>query len=132
MHLFSADAIVFSKKVMKTWKNHPQKLLIIGPQSFLCTCLAAQSSPETEILYHQKLGLWYKYISNTVPNCTKRVIGVFYIKKDQTPSQYFIYCNQIITFSYGQSLFEVEISIESKQLQKCFDPIVESWWYLRH
>ena len=46
MQLSSADAIVFSKKnlIPKTWKNRPQKLLIIGPNFFLCTGLAAQTA----------------------------------------------------------------------------------------
>ena len=41
MQLFSADAIVFSKKFQhffltpKKWKNGPQKLLIIGPTPFI-------------------------------------------------------------------------------------------------
>ena len=47
MQLFSADAIVFSKKILnffltpKKWKNGPQKLLIIGPDPFI-----SQSSPD--------------------------------------------------------------------------------------
>ena len=47
MQLFSADAIVFSKKFQhffltpKKWKNGPQKLLIIGPDPFI-----SQSSPD--------------------------------------------------------------------------------------
>ena len=47
MQLFSADAIVFSKKILKIfltpekWKNWPQKLLIIGPDPFI-----SQSSPD--------------------------------------------------------------------------------------
>ena len=50
MQLFSADAIVFSKKKLKifltpkTWKNRPQKLLIIAPNFFLCTGPAAQTA----------------------------------------------------------------------------------------
>ena len=46
MQLFSADAMVFSKKFKKNfltpkkWKNRPKKLLIIGPDPFL-----RQSSP---------------------------------------------------------------------------------------
>jgi hypothetical protein len=50
MQVFSADATMFSKKFklfflpLKTWKNHPQKLLIIGPDLFLCTGLAAQTA----------------------------------------------------------------------------------------
>ena len=41
MQLFSADAIVFSKKNLnlfltpKKWKNGPQKLLIISPNTFI-------------------------------------------------------------------------------------------------
>ena len=39
MQLFSADATMFSKKIFfflptKSWKNLPQKLLIIGPNLF--------------------------------------------------------------------------------------------------
>ena len=47
MQLFSADAMVFSKKLKKKnftpkkWKNGPQKLLIIGPDPFI-----SQSSPD--------------------------------------------------------------------------------------
>ena len=47
MQLFSADAMVFSKKFKKIfltpkkWKNGPQKLLIIGPDPFI-----SQSSPD--------------------------------------------------------------------------------------
>ena len=46
MQLFSADSTMFSKKFFflflttKSWKNFPQKLLIIGPDPFL-----RQSSP---------------------------------------------------------------------------------------
>ena len=48
MQLFSANATVFSKKILnvltlKTWKPL-WKLLIIGPQLFLCTGLAAQTA----------------------------------------------------------------------------------------
>ena len=50
MQLFSADAIVFSKKsknnlTLKTWKNRAQKLLIIvsGPNFFFSTGMAAQT-----------------------------------------------------------------------------------------
>ena len=45
MHFFGEDAIVFSKTFFdpeNMKKNRPQKLLIIGPQLFLCTGLAAQ------------------------------------------------------------------------------------------
>ena len=49
MQLFSADAIVFSRKIQffltpKKWKNLPQKLLIIHPWLFLCTSPAAQTA----------------------------------------------------------------------------------------
>ena len=60
MQLFSADAIVFSKKELKknfdpkTWKSHTQKLLIIGPKLFLMYWPGCPNGPKTEILYHQK------------------------------------------------------------------------------
>ena len=60
MQLFSADAIVFSKKINKkmfdpeNMKNSPQKLLIIGPQLFFMYWPGCPNGPETEILYHQK------------------------------------------------------------------------------
>ena len=47
MQLFSADAMVFSKKILnifltpKKWKNGPQKLLIIGQNPYI-----SQSSPD--------------------------------------------------------------------------------------
>ena len=49
MQLFSADAMIFSKKILiffypKIWKKHPQKLLIIGPNFFLCTGPAVQTA----------------------------------------------------------------------------------------
>ena len=53
MQLFSADAIVFSKKLKKliltpkTWKNRPQKLLIIGPQLFFMYWPGCPNGPET-------------------------------------------------------------------------------------
>ena len=60
MQLFSADAIVFSKKILKkifdpkTWKNRHQKLLIIGPELFFMYWPCCPNGPETEIPYHQK------------------------------------------------------------------------------
>ena len=42
MQLFSADAVF--KITPKTWKNCPQKLLIIGNQLFLSTGPAAQTA----------------------------------------------------------------------------------------
>ena len=60
MQLFSADAIVFSKKNLKKIlprkheKNRPQKLLIIGPQLFFMYWPGCTNGPETEITYHQK------------------------------------------------------------------------------
>ena len=52
MQLFSADVAIFSKNLkrkflsLKTWEDHPQKLLIIGPDPFFSTGLAAQTSPK--------------------------------------------------------------------------------------
>ena len=56
MQLFSADAIVLSKKKLtpKTWKKRPQKLLIIGPQLFFMYWPGCPNGPETEMPYHQK------------------------------------------------------------------------------
>ena len=54
MQLFSADAKVFSKKFKKdfltpkTWKNFPQKLLIIGPQIFFYVLAQKQKSRTTK------------------------------------------------------------------------------------
>ena len=74
LQFFSADTIVFSKKLkknfltLKAWKKHPQKLLIIGPDFFFMYWPGCPNDPETEIQYHQKslnaglgifrLGLW--------------------------------------------------------------------------
>ena len=51
MQLFSADPTMFLKKfniffALKTWKNHPQKLLIIGPDFFLYWPAAAQTAQQ--------------------------------------------------------------------------------------
>ena len=60
MQLFSADAIVFSKKfskfffIPKKWKNGPQKLLIIGlffPQS----SPGHSPQPKIDFSYHEIL-----------------------------------------------------------------------------
>jgi hypothetical protein len=62
MQLFSADPTIFSKNFlinflpMKTLKNRPQKLLIIGPNLFFTVQPSPQ--PKIDILY-------YKY----VPRC---------------------------------------------------------------
>ena len=50
MQLFSADAATFSKKLkkklhLKTWKNHPQKMLIIDPNFFLSIANQPKISP---------------------------------------------------------------------------------------
>ena len=39
---------------LKTWKKHPQKLLIIGPELFFQYWPSCPNGPKTEILYHQK------------------------------------------------------------------------------
>ena len=49
MQLFSGDGIVFPKECLNKFdpqnmKKRPQKLLIIGPQLFLCTDPAAQTA----------------------------------------------------------------------------------------
>ena len=58
MQLFSADAIVFSKKKYNSepqnMKNCPLKLLIIGPQLFFMYWPVCANCAETEILYHKK------------------------------------------------------------------------------
>ena len=54
MQFFSADAIVFSKKFKKlfltpkTWKNCPQKLLIIGPTPFFSILARLPKRPEKQ------------------------------------------------------------------------------------
>ena len=46
MQFFSADATVFFLP-LKTWKNHPQKLLIIGPDPFFQYCHSAHIQPKS-------------------------------------------------------------------------------------
>ena len=59
MQLFSADAIVFSKKINvfftpKKWKNRPQKLLIIGPDPFIPQTSPGHSSqPKIDFPYYE-------------------------------------------------------------------------------
>ena len=38
---------------MKTWKNHPQKLLIIAPKFFFQYCQPAQIQPKSQFLFHK-------------------------------------------------------------------------------
>ena len=49
----------------KTWKNHPQKLLIIGlcPQFFFCT---ANISPKSHFLFHRNVSLRNFYLMTLV------------------------------------------------------------------
>jgi hypothetical protein len=42
------------KLTLKTWKNHPKKLLIIGPDPFFLYWPGCLNGPKTEIPYHQK------------------------------------------------------------------------------
>jgi len=37
----------------KTWKNRPQKLLIIGPNSFFQYCQPTQNQPKSQFLFHK-------------------------------------------------------------------------------
>ena len=57
MQLFSADAAIFSKKKnlpMKTKKNRPQKLLIIGPNLFFHSPAHSQQ-PKIDFSYHKNV-----------------------------------------------------------------------------
>ena len=63
MQLFSADAMVFSKKFWnffltpKKWKNGPQKLLIIGPDPFITQTSPGHSpQPKIDFPYHEVSG----------------------------------------------------------------------------
>ena len=67
MHLFSADAKVFSKKnkkilPLKIWKKHPQKLLIIGPDQ-----------PKSQFLFHKNLPPRDFSIMTLVKTITKKL-----------------------------------------------------------
>ena len=57
MQLFSKDATMFLKKFHHLFfspENHPQKLLIIGPDPFFLYWPGCLNGPKTEIPYHQK------------------------------------------------------------------------------
>ena len=61
MKNFSADATIFSKNfklffLLQTWKNHPQKLLIISPH-FFQYCQPAQNQPKSHFLFHKNISL---------------------------------------------------------------------------
>jgi hypothetical protein len=58
MQLISADAIVFSKKYKppKTFKNHPQKLLIIGPDPFMYFKDQPRPQPRIDFSYYEISG----------------------------------------------------------------------------
>ena len=40
---------------LKTWKNHAQKLLMIGPNPFFQYCQSAQIQPKYKFLFHKNL-----------------------------------------------------------------------------
>ena len=48
MHLFSADSTLFSK----TWKNRPQKLLIINPNPFISQSSPGNTAHSPELIFH--------------------------------------------------------------------------------
>ena len=54
MQLFSKDATISLKKFgpLKTWKKHPQKLLIIG-LNFFQYCQPAQNQSKSQFLFHK-------------------------------------------------------------------------------
>ena len=58
MQLFSADAIVFSKKkkkiVPENMKKTPSKVAHNRPPTFFMYWPSCPNGPETEILYHEK------------------------------------------------------------------------------
>ena len=63
MQIFSADAMVFSKKFKKffltpkKWKNGPQKLLIIGPDPFILQSRPDHSPlPRIDFSYYEISG----------------------------------------------------------------------------
>ena len=58
MQLFSADATIFLKEILKFFgheiiKTCPQKLLIISPNFFLQYCLPAQNQPKSQFLFQK-------------------------------------------------------------------------------
>ena len=70
MQLFSADATMFSNKIyiflpLKTWKNNPQKMLIVGPDPFFQYRELAQIQPKSQFLFHKNIPL--RDFSMTLP-----------------------------------------------------------------
>ena len=74
MQLFSADARVFSKEnltyflAIKTWKNCPQKLLIMGPKVFFQYRQQAPMQPKSHFLFHKNVSL-HDFYTMTLPKC---------------------------------------------------------------
>ena len=57
MQLFSADTTIFLKNQnfflpMKSWKNGPEKLLIISPNFFSEYCQMAQNQLKSHFMFH--------------------------------------------------------------------------------
>ena len=46
----------------KTWKNHPQKLLMIGPNFFFQYCQSAQHQTKLHLVFHKNVSLCDFYI----------------------------------------------------------------------
>ena len=58
----------------RTWKNHPQNLLIIGKSFFFRYCQPAQNRPKSHFLFHENVSLCAFYImtlDRTVKNDPK-------------------------------------------------------------
>ena len=82
MQLFSARYSVFKeiKKefwTLKTWKNWPKKLLIIGPQLFLCTGPAARTAQKQKSCTN-KSPLMHDWIFGLGVQCTFQMTNVIF------------------------------------------------------
>ena len=78
MQLFSADARIFLKKFwdfflsLKTWKNYPQKLLIIGPSAFFFSVADRPKTCRNHIFpLHKNVSLRNFYIMTLSVNLKK-------------------------------------------------------------
>ena len=66
---------------IKTWKNRPQKLLIIGPNYFFQYCQPAQNQPKYNFLFHKNVSLSnlfsYHNLSRSSCSCCTIIIWPF-------------------------------------------------------
>ena len=91
----------------KTWKNCPQKLLIIGPQLFFQYWPSCPNGPKTEIPYHQNLDwgslhFWWEAW-----------------EKNQNYVHMYSFCSNVLWFRQGRLQWIIGIEMPDQKFNPC-------------